>query len=96
MITKADKLKNCTREKLNDYINENYLGFYNGLERVCKDNEINGGVVEKIAFSLGDVCFQNYCKFDSRAAETVVRLLLKRSASYRSGKLGRFMKIVKS
>ena len=96
MITKADKLKNCTREKLNDYINENYLGFYNGLERVCKDNEIHGGVVEKIAFSLGDVCFQNYCKFDSRAAETVVRLLLKRSASYRSGKLGRFMKIVKS
>ena len=96
MITKADKLKNCTREKLNDYINENYLGFYNGLERVCKDNEINGGVVEKIAFSLGDVCFQNYCKFDSRAAETVVRWLLKRSASDRSGKLGRFMKIVKS
>ena len=90
MITKADKAKNATRETFTDYINDKYLGFYNGLEQICKDNEINKGKVEKIAFSLGDVCFQNYCRFNSRPAENVVNLILQRSASYRGGKRGMF------
>ena len=93
MITKADKVKNATKETFNQYINDKYLGFYNGLEQICKDNEINKGRVEKIAFSLGEVCFQDYCKFDSRAAENVVNLILQRSASYRGGKRGKLEKI---
>lgn len=93
MITKADKAKNATRDTFTNYINEKYLGFYNGLEQICKDNEINKGKVEKIAFSLGDVCFQNYCRFNSRPAENVVNLILQRSASYRSGKRGMFESI---
>ena len=93
MITKADKVKNATKETFNQYINDKYLGFYNGLEQICKDNEINRGRVEKIAFSLGEVCFQNYCKFDSRPAENVVNLILQRSASYRGGKRGKLEKI---
>ena len=88
MITKADKVKNATRETFTNYINNNYLGFYNGLDQICKDNEINGKKVEKIAFSLGEVCFQNYCRFNSRPAENVVKLILDRSASYRGGKRG--------
>ena len=88
MITKADKAKNSTRDTFTNYINEKYLGFYNGLERICKDNEINKGKVEKLAFSLGDVCFQNYCRFNSRPAENVVNLILRRSASYHGGKRG--------
>ena len=90
MITKADKEKNATRETFTNYINDKYLGFYNGLEQICKDNEINKGKVEKLAFSLGDVCFQNYCRFNSRPAENVVNLILQRSASYRGGKRGMF------
>ena len=90
MITKADKAKNATRDTFTNYINEKYLGFYNGLEQICKDNEINRGKVEKIAFSLGDVCFQNYCRFNSKPAENVVNLILQRSASYRGGKRGMF------
>ena len=93
MITKVDKVKNATKDIITRYINENYLGFYNGLEQICIDNEINGKKVEKIAFSLGEVCFQNYCKFDSRPAENVVRLILKRSASEYGGKKGKFMKL---
>lgn len=93
MITKADKVKKPTREVFTQYINEKYKGFYNGLEQICKDNEINKGRVEKIAFSLGEVCFQNYCKFNSRPAENVVNLILQRSASYRGGKRGMFEKI---
>lgn len=93
MITKADKVKNATRDTFTDYINNKYLGFYNGLEQICKDNEINKGKVEKIAFSLGEVCFQNYCKFNSHPAENVVSLILQRSASFRGGKRGMFEKI---
>lgn len=90
MITKADKAKNATKDTFTNYINEKYLGFYNGLEQICQDNGINRGKVEKIAFSLGDVCFQNYCRFNSLPAENVVNLILQRSASYRGGKRGMF------
>lgn len=93
MITKADKVKEQSKEIFSNYINKNYLGFYNGLGQICKDNEINKGVVEKLAFSLGEVCFQNYCRFNSRPAENVVELILKRSASFRGGKRGMFEKI---
>lgn len=85
MITKTDKVKNPTKDFFSDYINQNYRGFYNGLERICKENGINRGKVEKIAFSLGEVCFQNYCKFDDRSAANVVNILLQRSGNYRSG-----------
>lgn len=93
MITKADKVKNPSKDVFTQYINEKYKGFYNGLEQICKDNEINKGRVEKIAFSLGDVCFQNYCRFNARPAENVVNLILQRSASYRGGKRGWFEKV---
>lgn len=93
MITKADKVKNPSKDVFTQYINENYKGFYNGLEQICKDNEINKGHVEKIAFSLGEVCFQNYCRFNARPAENVVNLLIQRSASFRGGKRGLFEKI---
>ncbi len=92
MITKADKVKNASKDVFTQYINEKYLGFFNGLEQICKDNEINKGRVEKIAFSLGEVCFQNYCRFNSRPAENVVNMILQRSASFRGGKRGWFEK----
>lgn len=95
MITKADKAKNNSLSFFNKYINDRYLGFYNGLEQICKDNEINKGHVEKLAFSLGDVCFQNFCKFDARPAENVVNLILQRSASFRGGKRGWFERKLK-
>ena len=47
MITKADKAKNNSPSFFNQYINDRYLGFFNGLEQICKDNEINKGHVEK-------------------------------------------------
>lgn len=95
MITKADKAKNNSPSFFNQYINDKYLGFFNGLEQICKDNEINKGHVEKLAFSLGDVCFQNFCKFDARPAENVVNLILQRSASFRGGKRGWFERKLK-
>lgn len=90
LITKVDKAKAHGKElieKLRQYINDNYQGFYNGLKKVCRDNEINGGEVEIIPFSLGEVCFQSYCKFNDRAAANVVNKILDRSYGYKPGKL---------
>lgn len=96
MITKADKAKNATIETFSNYIKDKYQGFYNGLERICKDNGINRGRVEKIAFSLGEVRFQNYCRFNPRSAENVVRIILERSASQKGGKIGKLFKKFRS
>ena len=90
MITKVDKAK---AEKgqlsavLRDYISEYYGGFYNGLVKICRDWEINSGNVEIVPFSLGQVCFQDYCLFDEKPAGNVVRKLLERSKGFKNGKL---------
>ena len=90
LISKVDKAKAYGEElvkKLKSYINDNYQGFYNGLKKICRDNEINGGEVEIIPFSLGEVCFQNYCKFDDRAAAKVVNKIIDRTYGYKPGKM---------
>lgn len=93
MVTKVDKMKHVTRDAITQYVKDNYEGFYNGLNKICKDNEINGKKVEIVAFSLGKVCFQSYCKFDTKPAENVVDIMLKHSASNHGGKLGVIGKI---
>ena len=90
LITKVDKAKAKgpeLQEMLKKYIENNYLSFYNGLKKICIDNEINGGKVEILPFTLGTVCFQNYCKFNDTAANKVVSILLGRSYGYKPGKV---------
>ena len=79
MITKADKAKAANDSVFQQYINQHYHGFYKNLQQICQDNEINGGRVEKLAFSLGTVCFQNYCLFNEVPAANVVNIILQRS-----------------
>lgn len=95
MITKSDKIKNLSKQAIDDYIMNKYRGFYNGLTQICEDNEINKGIVEKIAFTLGQVCFQELCIFNPKPAENVVDILLNRSASFRKGKVGLFLSALK-
>lgn len=93
LITKVDKAKATGKElqeKLRTYISENYQGFYNGLKKICIDNEINRGNVEIQPFTLGTVCFENYCKFKDDTAAAVVRIILKRSYGYKPGKIKNF------
>ena len=93
LVTKVDKAKVVGKElqeKLKAYISENYQGFYNGLKKICKDNEINGGKVDIQPFTLGKVCFQSYCKFKEDTAAAVVRTLINRSYGYKPGKWKRF------
>lgn len=90
LITKADKAKAVGPElqnKLRDYITNNYQAFYNGLKKICKQNEINGGNVMIQPFTLGKVCFQNYCKFKDDTAAAVVEIIMNRSYGYKPGKI---------
>ena len=98
MLTKVDKTGVIGQDLirvLTDYIENNYKGFYQGLEKICRDHEINGGKVERIPFSLGEVCFQDYCLFNEAPAANVVKKLLVRSKGFKSGKLQKGLNIFK-
>jgi hypothetical protein len=85
LITKVDKANakgKELQEKLKAYISEHYQGFYNTMESICRENEINGGKVEIQPFTLGNVCFQSYCKFKDGSAQAVVKTILDWSYSY--------------
>lgn len=98
MISKVDKA-NASRgqlsEILKEYITQIYGGFYNGLVKISKDCEINNGVVEIIPFSLGKVCFGDYCLFDEKPAANVVRKLLGCTKGFKTGKIQRGFNIFK-
>lgn len=98
MITKVDKAnagKGQLASILKEYISKTYGGFYNGLVKICRDCEINNGNVEIVPFSLGQVCFQDYCLFDEKPASNVVRKLLERSKGFKNGKLQKGLNIFK-
>lgn len=87
MITKVDKAMAKGQDLQNilkDYIKENYWSFYNGLERICRNYEINNGNVEILPFSLGKVCFQDYCIFSDQATTYVLRKILSSSKGFRN------------
>jgi hypothetical protein len=92
LVTKVDKAKAYgaeLMEHLKKHITSKYAGFYNGLKKICTDNEINGGAITVIPFSLGEVCFQYYCKFDTASADKVVKEIMDRSYGYPQGKLNK-------
>lgn len=96
LISKVDKAKlhgEQLKQELKRYIFDRYQGFYNGVKAICQDYEINGGEVGIIPFSLGDVCFQDYCRFNANAANSVVQLILERTGRSRAGNFSRILKI---
>lgn len=98
MITKTDKAKAEEVQLgsiLSEYIKQHYRGFYNGLEKICRDCEINNGRVEVVPFSLGEVYFQDFCLFDEKPAANVVSKLMERSKGFKNGKLQKRLNIFK-
>lgn len=76
MVTKSDKF-NVTEttletDILRQYIEDNYLGFYKNLKRLCQKYDINDGEPGLMAYNIGDVCFQDYCRFHPGKSESVV------------------------
>lgn len=94
LISKADKMPvvNDKNTFLRNYIDDNYKGFINGLKELCVDHEINNGRVEVIPFTLGEVCFQNYCRFNDASATVVVNKILQRTVAYKKSKYKKFLK----
>ena len=93
LVSKVDKApKGANRnEVVKEYLQRNYQGFINGLKAICRQNEINGGELEIVPFSLGTVCFQNYCQFEDDAAKMVVNKIIERTPGYKQDK---FHKII--
>ena len=83
LITKVDNAPysgEALRQHLVQYINTYYPGFYSNLATLCGRYNINGGQVQRLPFSLGEVNMQDYCRFNPAAARAVVSIFLERSA----------------
>ena len=90
LLTKADKAfsqPGDVNKILGDYVKNHYQAFYNNL--ILNTKKINGGKVEMIPFSIGDVCFQDLCRFDDETANDMVRLFLERTVGEKTGRIGR-------
>lgn len=104
LITKADIAKAEAERQgkdigsvLRNFVETNYMGFINGMKRICRENEINGGEVPIMPFSLGEVCFQDFCKFeDATSSNFVEKVLLGRSKGFRHDKIGKLSKLFRS
>ena len=90
LVTKSDlagkKSGEARNQVIGEYLKDKYGHIYNGLKELCKENEINGGEVDIIPFSLGEVCFQSLCRLDKETASTVVELILSRAKGFKTGK----------
>lgn len=92
ILTKSDNAERDGLEDFDDikaYINNNYASFYNGLVKLSEDDEINGGHVDIIPFTLGEVCFRDFCLFDDQDSQEVVKTILERSYANEGRKLGK-------
>lgn len=82
IVTKSDRLNpddydDCN-SKVNEYMRSGRRKTFTGaLENVCKDSRVGG--FEILPFSLGEVCFQRYCKLNTEYAEEIVKEIIKRS-----------------
>lgn len=80
---------------LAEYIRQYYGTFYNGLKKLCGDNEINGGNVDIIPFSIGEVCFKNLCLYQRTTAAEVVKIILERAGGVNRGRAANLLNIFK-
>lgn len=87
LISKVDNAsyEGSLEEHLLKYMTKNYLGFYNNLLLICKEHGINKGRVKKVPFSIGNVCFKDYCQFDATSATKMVDLLVRYSCFEKQG-----------
>lgn len=79
LVTKADKAGHdvATQQKnIKNYIENNYSNFNDALKHICENNDINNKKLIRLFITLGDVCFQDYCFFNSSHARSVVEQLI--------------------
>lgn len=84
LVTKSDKAKaplNQLKDYLLNYINSplGYGGIGDLLSEICRKYHINGGELEVVPFSLGKVCFKNFCIFEGLHTADVIDILVTRT-----------------
>lgn len=84
LITKSDKTgvsKDELKNLLLDYINSplGYKGIGDLLSEICRKYHINGGMLEVVPFSLGKVCFKNFCLFNGLHTADIIDILVTRT-----------------
>lgn len=95
LVTKSDKVSVAdVSTHVRGYLMDYYNGFTKEVRRICRNYEINNGKMIVIPFSLGEVCFQHYCKFDAVQAQKVVEILLERSMALSNGWWGKLKDIL--
>ena len=77
IITKADLAPRNTN--FAKYLSDNYSGFCTNLKKICKDNDINGGDVMCKDFSIGEVVFQQYARFNKKDALDILSVIIDRT-----------------
>ena len=84
VLTKSDKAgtfdsRDDEDNHYRNYMSKHYSGFYWALQHLCEKHSINGGVLEFVPFTIGEVCFQRFCRFDSTAAREILDYIVERS-----------------
>jgi hypothetical protein len=83
VLTKSDLMPNGSYEQRiqhgKEYLkNNNFTAFITTLKDKCKKYNINYGELTLELFSLGTVCFCDFCIFDDASAQRIIEILIKR------------------
>lgn len=87
LITQVDKA-GIDDQQLKSHIKkylkgpDSYNSVANRLKSICEENHINGGRLPIVIFSLGEVCFKDYCRFSPRFTRNALKILLSHMYSY--------------
>lgn len=84
VLTKADRAPSFDtfeeeQTHFQNYMSTNYHGFYWALSAMCKKHSINGGILQFVPFSIGEVCLRKLCRFDSTSANEILDYIVERS-----------------
>lgn len=79
-ISEQDLFQN-ERKAIMNYIERVHgnKGFQRRLKNACLNNNINDGVLDALPFSLGAVCFKDYCRFNGYYANEVIADLVEKT-----------------
>lgn len=77
ILTKADLAPEGT--KYLEYIDSNFSNFKGNLKYICTKNHINAGKVDWRKFSLGQVVFQKYARFNKKDALKILDVIVDRT-----------------
>lgn len=73
---------------LSDFLYRNYGGFLTLLRQYCRKYEIAGGFMpDPVPFTIGEVCFKNYCRISTEYAKDIVKIILRESKGFSKGRL---------